>query len=32
VSLLTMPGESEEEERALVERFVAPGLLDDSAA
>ena len=27
VSLLTMPGESEEEERALVERFVAPGLL-----
>jgi AcrR family transcriptional regulator len=28
LSLLTMPGESEEEERALVERFVAPGLLD----
>jgi AcrR family transcriptional regulator len=27
VSLLTMPGESEAEERALVERFVAPGLL-----
>jgi AcrR family transcriptional regulator len=31
VSLLTMPGESAEEERALVERFVAPRLLDDSA-
>lgn len=28
LSLLTMPGDSEEEERALVERFVAPGLLD----
>lgn len=27
VSLLTMPGESEGEERALVEQFVAPGLL-----
>lgn len=27
ISLLGMPGESEEEERALVERFVAPGLL-----
>jgi AcrR family transcriptional regulator len=30
VSLLTMPGESAEEERMLVERFVAPGLLDDA--
>jgi len=30
VSLLTMPGESEEEERALVEQFVAPGLLNDA--
>jgi AcrR family transcriptional regulator len=29
VSLLTMPGDSEEEERAIVERFVAPGLLDE---
>jgi len=27
VSLLSMPGESDREERALVERFVAPGLL-----
>jgi len=30
VSLLTMPGESEEEERALVERFVAPLALNES--
>jgi AcrR family transcriptional regulator len=29
VSLLTMPGESEAEERALVEQFVVPGLLDE---
>lgn len=28
VSLLTLPGASEAEERALVTRFVAPGLLD----
>jgi hypothetical protein len=27
VSLLALPGDSEEEERALVERFVAPLLL-----
>ena len=27
VSMLTMPGESEEEERALIARFVAPSLL-----
>lgn len=32
VSLLTMPGESAEEERMLVERFIAPGLLDEAAA
>ena len=32
VSLLTMPGESAEEERVLVERFVAPGLLDGTRA
>jgi AcrR family transcriptional regulator len=30
VSLLTMPGDGEEEERAIVERFVAPGLLDET--
>ena len=30
VSLLTMPGESPEDERMLVERFVAPGLLDET--
>jgi AcrR family transcriptional regulator len=30
VSLLTMPGENEEEERAIVERFVAPGLLEEA--
>jgi len=30
ISLLTMPGESAEEEKMLVERFVAPGLLDDA--
>ena len=29
VSLLAMPGESEAEERALVERFVAPALLGE---
>jgi AcrR family transcriptional regulator len=29
VSLLTLPGESEDEERALVTRFVAPALLAD---
>jgi hypothetical protein len=32
ISLLTMPGESAEEERMLVERFVVPGLLDDARA
>ena len=32
VSLLTMPGESAEEERLLVERFIAPGLLDEATA
>ncbi len=32
VSLLSNPGESEEEERALVERFVAPGLVGDASA
>lgn len=31
VSLLTMPGENDEEERSLVERFVAPALLDERA-
>lgn len=30
VSLLTMPGDAEDEERAIVERFVAPGLLDET--
>ena len=30
VSLLTMPGDSEAEERALIEHFVAPGLLADA--
>ncbi len=29
ISLLALPGESESEERALVERFVAPPLLAD---
>jgi hypothetical protein len=32
VSLLAMPGESEAEERAVVERFVAPGLRGGDAA
>ena len=32
VSLLTMPGESIEEERTLVERFIAPGLMNDARA
>jgi hypothetical protein len=32
VSLLTMPGENEAEERELVARFVAPGLLADGRA
>jgi AcrR family transcriptional regulator len=32
VSLLTMPGESTEEERTLVERFIAPGLMDGARA
>lgn len=32
VSLLTSPGESEREERALVERFVAPALAPPAAA
>jgi AcrR family transcriptional regulator len=31
VSLLTMPGESEEEERELITRFVAPGLLEENS-
>jgi AcrR family transcriptional regulator len=31
VSLLTMPGENEDEERALVARFIAPGLLGGNA-
>jgi AcrR family transcriptional regulator len=30
VSLLTSPAESEQEERAIVEQFVAPGLLDEA--
>ena len=30
ISLLALPGESESEERALVERFVAPPLLGES--
>ena len=30
VSLLTVPGGSEEEERDLVARFVVPGVLADS--
>ncbi len=32
ISLLTNPGESEDEERALVERFVAPALAGESSA
>jgi hypothetical protein len=32
VSLLTMPGESEEEERVLIESFVVPSLLAGSPA
>jgi hypothetical protein len=31
LSLLTMPGESEEEERILIESFVAPTLLAGAA-
>ncbi len=30
VSLLTMPGDSEEEERVLIERFVVPSVLSNS--
>lgn len=32
VSLLTLPGDSEAEERELIARFVAPGLLADGRA
>jgi len=32
ISLLTMPGESAEEERLLVDLFVAPGLMNDARA
>ena len=31
VSLLAMPGESEEEELAMIERFVAPALVDEES-
>ena len=30
VSLLTMPGDSEEEERVLIERFVVPSVLSNN--
>jgi AcrR family transcriptional regulator len=30
VSLLTLPGENEAEERALIERFVVPGVIGDT--
>jgi len=29
VSLLTMPGDNEEEERALIKRFVVPAVLSN---
>lgn len=31
LSLLTMPGESEAEERAMIEQFVVPGILSEGA-
>jgi len=32
VSLLTLPGDSEVEERELIARFVAPGLIEDTGS